>query len=154
MSYDIHIAFWSNIWDRIFHINQSLDYLIKEGIIFDCISSSYYRSEPIDAGWLFYINTVIRAQTDLSANDLLIAVLNIENRFGRIRYWYHNSRTIDIDILLYWDERYIFQIYSLYHILECKKEPLYCIHSLKSIQIYIFPESEISKILQYQPINL
>lgn len=115
MSYGIHLAFWSNIWDRIFHISQALNHLIKEGIIFDCISSSYYRSEPIDAGWLFYINTVVRAKTDLSANDLLIAVLNIENRCGRIRYWYHNSRTIDIDILLYWDEVYFSDILTIPH---------------------------------------
>ena len=106
MSYVVYIAFGSNIGNRISYINQALCLLITEGIIFDYIASSYYRTAPIDAGWWFYINTVIRAQTEFSPHDLLESVLKIEEKCGRLRYAYHNPRIIDIDILLY-DDRII-----------------------------------------------
>jgi len=51
-----------------------------------------------------FINQVIELKTSLNPSDLLKAVLEIENLFGRQRLEKWGSRTLDIDILLYEDQ--------------------------------------------------
>lgn len=51
-----------------------------------------------------FINQVVELRTTLSPTDLLKAILEIENIFGRQRLEKWGSRTIDIDILLYEDQ--------------------------------------------------
>ncbi len=103
MHHHIFLAFWSNLGDRVGHIERALQYLIAENILYDIHSSSYYRSAPFDATWGYYINAVISAGTSLTHDRLMRVILLVEERFGRRRYGYHNSRTIDIDMLLYDD---------------------------------------------------
>ncbi|MBP9780169.1 dihydropteroate synthase [Candidatus Gracilibacteria bacterium] len=101
MSNTIYLGFGSNLGNRIEHIEGAILTLQKDGIIFNYKKSSYYRTEPIDADGGFYLNCVIESSTDLSSKELLASILRTEEKHGRKRYRYHNSRTIDIDILLY-----------------------------------------------------
>jgi len=48
---------------------------------------------------------VLRVETDLSARDLLDAAHRVEARLGRVRTERWGARTIDVDILLYDEER-------------------------------------------------
>lgn len=50
-----------------------------------------------------FINQAIYLQTNLSPQELLITILDIEKQFGRQRIEKWGSRTIDIDILFYAD---------------------------------------------------
>ena len=65
--------------------------------------SSFYESEP----WGFsssnnFINQVLKIQTDLKAEQVLLQTQDIEVRLGRIRNNTHyESRTMDIDILFF-----------------------------------------------------
>ena len=97
----IFLSFGSNLGDRITYIHQALDLLTDSGIISDPVSSSYFRSTPVDAPWDFYINIVIRGYTAYAPHKLLQEILRIEKLCDRKRYAHHNMRTIDIDILLY-----------------------------------------------------
>ena len=70
-------------------------------------SSSFYASKPL-AGMQQndYVNAVALLLTSLSAIKLLDVLQSIENRHGRTRsgqYW--ESRTLDLDILLYHNEQ-------------------------------------------------
>ena len=103
MHHRIFLAFWSNLGNRVGHIERALQYLVEENILYDIQSSSYYRSSPFDATWGYYINSVISACTYLTPERLMRVILSAEERCGRRRYSYHNPRTIDIDILLYDD---------------------------------------------------
>lgn len=69
-------------------------------------TSSFYRTAPIDSSGPDYINAVIEVQTELSAEALLHALLDIENEFGRVRpVGVHNApRLMDLDLLLYGDQ--------------------------------------------------
>jgi len=69
------------------------------------ISSSFYESEP----WGFsadewFLNIAVLIETNLSPEDLISQILNIEKELGRVRGLLkegYESREIDIDILLY-----------------------------------------------------
>jgi len=67
--------------------------------------SSLYRSAPIDAGGPDYWNAVALVDTQLTAHTLLDALQRIEQAHGRERPFHHAPRTLDLDLLLYGDER-------------------------------------------------
>jgi len=67
--------------------------------------SSLYRTAPIDSSGDDYINAVARTETTLDAEALLRALHDIEQRHGRERPYRNAPRTLDLDVLLYGDER-------------------------------------------------
>ena len=67
--------------------------------------SSRYRSAPIDAGGPDYLNSVAQVETELTADELLAHLHAIEARQGRERPFQNAPRTLDLDLLLYADER-------------------------------------------------
>jgi len=71
--------------------------------------SSLYRTTPIGPGvedQPDYINAVAELSTTLPANDLLEALFCIENDFGRKRSTRNAARTLDLDLLLYGEQRF------------------------------------------------
>lgn len=67
--------------------------------------SSAYRTAPIDSSGDDYINAVACIDTPLQAADLLAALQAIELAHGRERPYRNAPRTLDLDLLLYNDER-------------------------------------------------
>jgi len=67
--------------------------------------SSWYRSAPVDATGPDFINAVARLETTLAAQDLLTRLIEIETRHGRERSHRNAPRTLDLDLLIYGDER-------------------------------------------------
>lgn len=68
-------------------------------------ASSLYSSAPIDSSGDDYVNAVAAITTSLSANDLLLALQEIEQAFGRERPYRNAPRTLDLDLLLYADQQ-------------------------------------------------
>jgi 2-amino-4-hydroxy-6-hydroxymethyldihydropteridine pyrophosphokinase len=66
--------------------------------------SPLYRSAPVDAGGPDYVNAVLVAETVHPAEDLLRALLDIENQHGRERPYRNAPRTLDLDLLLHGTE--------------------------------------------------
>lgn len=68
--------------------------------------SSLYRTAPIGYdNQPDFINAVARVRTTLAPQALLDQLLNIERTHGRIREFLNAPRTLDLDVLLYDDER-------------------------------------------------
>lgn len=68
--------------------------------------SSLYRTAAIDAtGQPDYVNAVARIDTNLTAVELLAQLQAIEDRGGRERPYRNAPRTLDLDLLLYGEER-------------------------------------------------
>lgn len=67
--------------------------------------SPLYGSAPVDAGGGDYVNAVVRVQTRLPALTLLHALREIEAQAGRERPFRNAPRTLDLDLLLYGDQR-------------------------------------------------
>lgn len=72
--------------------------------------SSLYRSAPLAGPGVpvnqpAYINAVARLETEVAAEALLDALQAIEARHGRVRGEHWGPRTLDLDLLLYGDQR-------------------------------------------------
>ncbi len=67
--------------------------------------SSLYRSTPVDAGGPDYVNAVAEISTRLDAHELLAQLQTIESAAGRERPYRNAPRTLDLDLLLYGEER-------------------------------------------------
>jgi 2-amino-4-hydroxy-6-hydroxymethyldihydropteridine diphosphokinase len=67
--------------------------------------SSLYATRPVDAAGPDYINAVAEIETRLDAHALLDELQRIEAQAGRERPYRHAPRTLDLDLLLYGNER-------------------------------------------------
>ena len=65
--------------------------------------SPVYRSAPVDAAGPDFFNAVAELRTGLSPIRLLMAMQDIEQRFGRERPYPNAPRTLDLDLLLQGD---------------------------------------------------
>ena len=71
-----------------------------------CVAcSSLYRSAPVDASGPDFINAAAELHTSLGPQRLLRCLHDIEQRFGRVRSVRNAPRSLDLDLLLYGDER-------------------------------------------------
>ena len=68
-------------------------------------TSSLYRSAPVDAGGPDYLNAVVEIATTLAPQTLLEALQAIEHGAGRERPYRNAPRTLDLDILLFGEQR-------------------------------------------------
>jgi 2-amino-4-hydroxy-6-hydroxymethyldihydropteridine diphosphokinase len=66
--------------------------------------SRWYESAPVplaDQPW--YVNGVVAVETDLSPEDLLALLHDVERQFGRERRELNAARVLDLDLLAYGD---------------------------------------------------
>lgn len=96
------IALGANLGNPFVQIMRALHILNTLPSTQVCNVSSFYHSKPIGyADQPDFINAVAEIKTNLSAFDLLTALLKIEKISGRIREFKNAPRTLDLDILLY-----------------------------------------------------
>ena len=67
--------------------------------------SSLFRSAPVDASGDDYVNAVARITTTLGASELLAGLMAIEQEHGRERTGHNAPRTLDLDLLLYGQQK-------------------------------------------------
>jgi 2-amino-4-hydroxy-6-hydroxymethyldihydropteridine diphosphokinase len=77
--------------------------------------SAWYASTPVDSGGPDYVNGVAALDTVLPAEDLLAALLALEQRHGRERPYRNAPRTLDLDLLLLGRERHATATLTLPH---------------------------------------
>ena len=68
-------------------------------------TSGLYRTAPVDSSGDDYINAVACIDTALDPQQLLNALQDIELAHGRQRPYRNAPRTLDLDLLLYGDQR-------------------------------------------------
>lgn len=66
--------------------------------------SSLYCTAPVDATGPDFINAVVEVATDLSAQELLLELQQLELAAGRERPYQNAPRTLDLDIVLYGEQ--------------------------------------------------
>ena len=101
------IGLGSNLGDRKGHILQALDILRQRRDIRVMDVSTLVETQPVGPvqDQPPFVNGVAAIETSLKPQDLLAELLSIEQRMGRIRKERWGPRTIDLDILLYGNER-------------------------------------------------
>ncbi len=99
----VYLSLGSNIRDKKKNLWKALKELKKNHIILLKISS-LYKTEPVGVkDQPNFLNLALKGKTILSPDELLVTILNIEKKSGRIRTKKQGPRIIDIDILLYND---------------------------------------------------
>jgi 2-amino-4-hydroxy-6-hydroxymethyldihydropteridine diphosphokinase len=78
-------------------------------------TSGLYRTAPVDAGGPDYINAVACIDTSFDPHQLLAALQDIEQAHGRERPYRNAPRTLDLDLLLYGDQRIATESLTLPH---------------------------------------
>ncbi len=108
MMTDIYLALGSNLGDRHTMLLSAIEELVEHvGTL--VAASSFIETEP----WGFesdhpFLNAVVHMQTRLSPHQLLLTTQAIERRLGRTHKsvgGVYADRPIDIDILIYGDQR-------------------------------------------------
>jgi 2-amino-4-hydroxy-6-hydroxymethyldihydropteridine diphosphokinase len=98
---DIFLSLGSNIGERGENIARAIAELSGHGVRV-VQKSSLYETEPVEflaQGW--FLNCVVEVETELTARDLMQALLEIERSAGRERVAPKGPRIIDMDILLF-----------------------------------------------------
>jgi 2-amino-4-hydroxy-6-hydroxymethyldihydropteridine diphosphokinase len=101
----VFIGLGSNLGDRAAAIEGALARLAGRGFR-TTLRSSLWLTEPVGGppqGW--FLNAVAGGETTLTPGALLEACLATEREMGRIRTVRNGPRTIDVDILLFGEER-------------------------------------------------
>jgi 2-amino-4-hydroxy-6-hydroxymethyldihydropteridine diphosphokinase len=101
-----YVGLGANLGDREATIRGAVEALAGEDGIEVVGVSTLRETEPVGVGAQpQFINGVAAVETTLSARDLLERLLEIEQRFGRVRIpGEHGPRTLDLDLLLYGGE--------------------------------------------------
>lgn len=107
MMHQAFVALGSNLQNPIAQVEKALialTHLPKTRLV---QKSSLYQTAPIDCiddahnPVPDFINAVAELQTELSPQDLLTALHNIENNAGRERPYINAPRVLDCDLLVY-----------------------------------------------------
>jgi 2-amino-4-hydroxy-6-hydroxymethyldihydropteridine diphosphokinase len=97
-----YLSLGSNIGDREAHLREARQHLSKLGRITSV--SSYYETEPVEfTNQPWFLNAALALETDLTPQDLMQSILQIERGMGRERLQKKGPRSIDVDILLLGD---------------------------------------------------
>jgi len=102
------VALGSNLGERDRTLRAAVDALAAEPGIEVLAVSGLRETEPVGVGdQPRFLNGAVAVRTTLPAGELLERLLAIERRFGRVREGQpaHRPRTLDLDLLLYGDER-------------------------------------------------
>lgn len=99
----VAVALGSNVGDRRAHLGFAVSRL--RALLRRLKVSSYRDTVPagVAGPQSMYLNAAAVGDTDLSARDLLAALLAIEAERGRARPFANAPRTLDLDLVLYGD---------------------------------------------------
>jgi len=104
MGHIAYIGIGSNLGDKIHHCEKAISAILKIDRHKLLAKSSLFKTQPIgytSQDW--FVNGVIKIETDLEAPELLRTLKTIESQLGRIETFRWGPRTIDLDILFFDD---------------------------------------------------
>jgi len=96
----VYLSVGSNLGDRDENLRAAIAKLAEIGNV--VAVSSFYETEPVDVvlqPW--FLNCVVKLDTEKMPRQLISAILSLEQSMGRQRRRSKGPRTIDIDVLLF-----------------------------------------------------
>lgn len=97
------LALGSNLGDSRTILENALKILAQTPGITLQRCSSWYQTAPVGPPQPDYLNGCTLLNVQLTPEELLTTLLDIETKFGRIRKERNGPRTLDLDILLFDD---------------------------------------------------
>ncbi|MGH7255970.1 MAG: 2-amino-4-hydroxy-6-hydroxymethyldihydropteridine diphosphokinase [Nitrospirales bacterium] len=102
-----YIGFGSNLGNRLDFCDRAVTLLSLLPHSEVTGVSSLYETEPVpdpgDPGPEWFLNGIVRLETDITPRSLLAVCQEVERALGRDEACRHGPRTMDLDILLYGD---------------------------------------------------
>lgn len=93
------VAVGSNLGDRREAVDRALAMIVERGLTIDA-KSELVETSPIGAADKVFLNGAFICTGDISPDDLMRLLLDVETRLGRVRDVRWGNRTIDLDVLL------------------------------------------------------
>ena len=104
MGHVAYIGIGSNIGDKLNNCQKAISEILKVDRHKLLAKSSLFKTQPVgytSQDW--FVNGVIKIETDLEAPELLHTLKTIEAQMGRSESFRWGPRTIDLDILFFDD---------------------------------------------------
>ena len=106
MATTAYIGLGSNLGNKEDFLKKALELLGATPAVRVKKVASLYLTEPQGVtGQDWFLNTVAEIETTLSPEGLLALLLDIEARLGRVRTVRWGPRTLDLDLLLFGEEK-------------------------------------------------
>ncbi|WP_251860169.1 2-amino-4-hydroxy-6-hydroxymethyldihydropteridine diphosphokinase [Clostridium sp. Marseille-Q2269] len=99
----VYVAFGSNMGEKENHIKRALEKIEEKGIKIIKVSPIYETKPYGVLDQDSFLNGVVRIETNLTPEDLIEVLLDIEKQLDRVRERRWGPRTIDLDIIFYDD---------------------------------------------------
>ena len=107
MGYIAYIGIGSNLGDKVDQCERAIFEILKVDHHKLLAKSSFFKTQPIGyASQDWFVNGVIKIETDLEPFDLLKTLKTIESKLGRVKTFQWGPRLIDLDIIFF-DDREI-----------------------------------------------
>jgi 2-amino-4-hydroxy-6-hydroxymethyldihydropteridine diphosphokinase len=106
MRHIAYIGIGSNVGDKAGQCERGISEILKLDRHRLLARSSLYKTQPIgyiEQDW--FINLVIKVETEMDALALLCSLKEIETRLGRVKTLRWGPRAIDLDILFFNDHQ-------------------------------------------------
>lgn len=100
-----YVGLGANLGDPLTALRQAVDALAALPGTVGLRLSPLYRTAPVEASGPDFLNAVAELHTTVQAPELLAQLQAIEERHGRRRPWRNAPRTLDLDVLLWGEER-------------------------------------------------
>lgn len=110
-----YVALGANLGDTVAALRSAMQAIgdLPQTRLIRC--SSLYRSAAIGAEGPDYVNAVVEIATSLDAFALLAQLQQLEQVAGRQRPYPNAPRTLDLDVLLYGDQRIATPVLTVPH---------------------------------------
>lgn len=106
MGYTAYIGIGSNAGDKVLNCETAISEILKIDQHRLLGRSSFFNTRPIGyTAQDWFVNSVIKIETDLEPIDLYRMLKTIEIRLGRKETFRGGPRVIDLDLLLFDDRR-------------------------------------------------
>ena len=102
MRHIAYIGIGSNLGDKLSQSEKAISEILKIDHHKLLARSSFFKAQPVgytSQDW--FVNGVIKIETDLEASELLQKLKTIESHLGRTETFRWGPRTIDLDILFF-----------------------------------------------------
>ncbi|MBY6345526.1 2-amino-4-hydroxy-6-hydroxymethyldihydropteridine diphosphokinase [Providencia rettgeri] len=101
----VYVAMGANLGEARQTLETAAAELAATPGIQDLILAHFYSTTPVDSSGPDYVNTVVRFTCSLAPEALLDRLQAIEQEHGRTRLYRNAPRTLDLDLLLYGQEK-------------------------------------------------
>lgn len=131
-----YLSIGTNIGDRLSNLQNAVDSLRLLPNTSVTEVSPVYETDPIGfENQADFLNIAVEIETELTSEALLGALLGIEAALGRVRLFKNGPRVIDLDLLLFGDEKIKNKVLILPHPRMFEREfVLKPLHDLKSMK--------------------